>query len=514
MAAWMLYSLAVGTLTGLAALAGHHCCRSVNVPVRWIWFGGMVTSVMLTAVGLVHAYASEPAPASVVLHVPSEAAASGGVTVPPLAAVVTRVRRTLDRTADAAYAAAARFGGSGRALGAVWLMASASLLLLLVGTMARLDRARAGWRRYRMSDVPVLVSAGTGPAVIGLVQPSIVVPAWLLSEPAERQRLVVQHEDEHRKAGDHMVLVAACAMVCVLPWNAALWWMLLRLRLAVELDCDARVLRSGAGARSYGSLLLEIAARTRAFPFGAPALADSRTHLERRLIAMTENDHTPRRARAAAAGLSALLLLTTACATDLPTAAAIDEMDVREARVQAEQAGLLIPSRTDRAPLFMVDGVIVSEQAAKDMLPEEISSIEVVKAPAALHAYGERGAHGVVRIASRAAESGTTTVEEVRAPLGTPLARGGNEIRKRRGDVSLMRLRASRIESDDAYKSASDPLIVLDGVVVAGSFSMSSLAPESIESVEVLKGAAASRLYSQPRAANGVIRIKTRAGGK
>lgn len=513
MAAWMMYSLAVGTLTGLAALAGHHCCRSINVPVRWIWFGGMAATVMLAAAGLVHAYGVDAAPAPLVAHVSGEAVASSGEKVPPLAAAVAGVRRTLDRTVGAVYAAADRFGGSGRVLGALWLMASASLLLLLGGTMARVNRSRAGWRLHRISDVSVLVSPRTGPAVIGLARPSIVVPAWLLSEPAERQRLVVQHEDEHRSARDHVMLAAACAMVCVLPWNAALWWMLLRLRLAVELDCDARVLRSGAGARSYGSLLLEIAARTRAFPFGAPALADSRTHLERRLIAMTEN-HTPRRVRAAAAGLAALLLLTTACATDLPTAAAIDEMDVRQARVQAEQAGLLIPSRSDRAPLFMVDGVIVSEQVAKDMLPEEISSIEVVKAPAALRAYGERAAHGVVRIASRAAESGTASFEEVKAPLGTPLARGGNEIRKRRSDVSLMRLRASRIESDDAYESASDPLIVLDGVVVTGSFSMSSLAPESIESVEVLKGGAATRLYGQARAANGVIRITTRAGGK
>ncbi len=37
--------------------------------------------------------------------------------------------------------------------------------------------------------------------------------------------------------------------------------MLSRLRLAVELDCDARLLRRGAAARSYGALLIDVAER-------------------------------------------------------------------------------------------------------------------------------------------------------------------------------------------------------------------------------------------------------------
>jgi len=62
------------------------------------------------------------------------------------------------------------------------------------------------------------------------------------------------------------------------------------------------------------------------------------------------------------------------------------------------------------------------------------------------------------------------------------------------------------------YKSNS-PLIVVDGVVLASTFTRSStdLDALDIETIEVVKGAAASSLYGS-RASNGVIQIKTRRG--
>lgn len=527
-APWMLYSLTVGALIGTAALAGHYSCRALRLPVRWIWLAAMVGTVMLSAVALIRLLTVEaPAVASAEVHVLAESmAVSDAARTSPGAALAGAAGRMMKEAVNRMYAAAAAVRGSGDYLAGAWLIASAFLLLLFTGTMTRLRRARRGWRRHRIDDTSVLVSRETGPAIVGLLRPCIVVPGWLLAQPAERQRLVVRHEDEHRNAGDHVMLAVACVLVCVLPWNAALWWMLLRLRLAVELDCDARVLRSGAVARSYGALLLEIAAHTRSFPFSAPALADSRTHLERRIIAMTEKNRTPRRTRAAAAGLSALVLMTAACVTELPTAAAIDEMDATRARAEAEQAGFLVALESDESPLYIVDGVVVPEQVARDVPADEISRIEVVKAKAALRAYGERGANGVVNIATRSASNAdegatrrreavrsssftaTARLSEAKAPLGVPVA--GEEtvdgVRQTTGKV--MRLRAT------ANTRAGDPLYIVDGVIISEKFSLSSVPPESIDRIEVLKGAAAQKLYDNARAANGVILITTKAGGR
>lgn len=504
---WMLYSLAVGALIGVGALAGHHCCRALRVPTRWIWLAGMATALLLPAVALLRLLMAEPVPeAPGAVHVVAEAAGSGGAAAAPAAALAAALHHVMSMGAERMYAAAESLRGGGNYLAAAWLVATASLLLLFTGTMTRLERARRRWRSHRIAEMSVLVSGGTGPAVVGFLRPSIVVPAWLLAETSERQRLVVQHEAEHRNAGDHVVLALACVIVCALPWNVTLWWMLLRLRLAVELDCDARVLRSGAAARSYGALLLDIAAHTRAFPFGAPALADSRTHLERRIMAMTEKNRTPRRIRAAAAGLTALLLTTAACATELPTAAAIDDMDARRARVEAERAGFLVATPTSEAPLYIVDGVIVEEQAARDIPADEISSIEVIKAAAALRAYGERGSHGVVSIATRSPGS-LTALRKGKEPLGVPLTVEGRAVRLRESAGGVMRVRAP------TNMTASDPLYIVDGVIISGKFSMSSMAPESINRIEIVKGVAAQKLYG-PRASNGVIVITTKAGGR
>lgn len=241
---------------------------------------------------------------------------------------------------------------------------------------------------------------------------------------------------------------------------------------------------------------------------------------------MTEKNRTPRRTRAAAAGLSALLLMTAACVTELPTAAAIDEMDATRARAEAEQAGFLVALESDESPLYIVDGVVVPEQVARDVPADEISRIEVVKAKAALRAYGERGANGVVTIATRSASSSdegatrrreavrsssftaTARLSEAKAPLGVPVTgeEAADGVRETAGKV--MRLRAT------ANTRAGDPLYIVDGVIISEKFSLSSVPPESIDRIEVLKGAAAQKLYDNARAANGVILITTKAGGR
>jgi hypothetical protein len=332
-----------------------------------------------------------------------------------------------------------------------------------------------------------------------------VVPSWLLNEPLEHQQLVVQHEDEHRRAGDHALLAGACVTVCLMPWSIALWWMLLRTRLAVELDCDARVLRRGVQARSYGSLLLDIAGRTRVRAFGAPALADSRNHLERRLIAMTEPMGSPRRARIAAAGSTAILLAAAACTADLPTSATIDEMDVTEVEVQATRAGVLLRVDENGSPLYVVNGVIVDRDAARELDPDQIRRIEVVKAQAALRDYGELGEHGVVRVET--SDSGERRV------FGTPLDQSqGVAILRRDGEERrALTLRESRMKISDA-SGPDSPLFIVDGVVAPKSFSIGTLAPATIDRIEVVKGEAARGLYDDPRAANGVIHIWTKSG--
>jgi outer membrane receptor protein involved in Fe transport len=220
---------------------------------------------------------------------------------------------------------------------------------------------------------------------------------------------------------------------------------------------------------------------------------------------MTERTRTPGRARTAATGLAALLLGAAACTADLPTSAEIDDMDVMEVE---KQAGLLVPLVEVGSPLFIVDGAIVESAAARGLDPDEIRSIEVVKGQAARRAYGELAEHGVIVVETRG--PGAPRV------LDTPIReRAGNAvIRRARTQEQSATPPPSNVEISELASGADSPLIVVNGVVAPESFSIRSLSRDSIEKIEIIKGEAARTLHDDPRAANGVIVITTRAGAR
>lgn len=77
------------------------------------------------------------------------------------------------------------------------------------------------------------------------------------------------------------------------------------------------------------------------------------------------------------------------------------------------------------------------------------------------------------------------------------------------GSSPSIRLRGSTSLINSS--GSQQPLIIVDGVQLAGSGSLSDINAEDIETIEVVKGAAASSLYGS-RAANGVINIITKRG--
>lgn len=69
------------------------------------------------------------------------------------------------------------------------------------------------------------------------------------------------------------------------------------------------------------------------------------------------------------------------------------------------------------------------------------------------------------------------------------------------------------LRSPTSVNKSNAPLVVVDGVILASTFGRSSADIDAldIESIEIVKGAAAASLYGS-RAANGVIQIRTRRG--
>jgi hypothetical protein len=172
-----------------------------------------------------------------------------------------------------------------------WLVAAWSAMS--IGALAILSMGWIHLRRRLRSGVDA-VTYGTniritddlGPAVVGIVRPRIVVPRWLLQEDAATQAIVIAHEREHLRAQDVRVLGGALLVAILIPWNLPIWWQLRRLRFAMEVDCDDRVLRAGQSAATYSAVLLNVATRLVPLRAAAAGLTESGSSLEKRIRIM------------------------------------------------------------------------------------------------------------------------------------------------------------------------------------------------------------------------------------
>lgn len=295
-AAWMLYTLLVGLCVGLAAWAAERALLLLGRPVRGVWGVALALSLLIPC--LAHFFptiVSAPAPVERVMLRARDAVA------PPAATPGSGMPTTPQIPVD-------------RVLLVGWAAASFGLGQMILWALAVLHGRRREWRRGTVDGVEALIAPDFGPAVIGWRRLTIVLPEWTLALPEDARALVVRHEREHLEQRDPRLLLHASLIVLAMPWNPAVWWQLRRLRRAIEIDCDARVVRSGADVARYGEILLEASGFNGLG--GLPAMAafaERATDLEARINALTRRPPAWRRLRVAAAGSTALLLGAAAC---------------------------------------------------------------------------------------------------------------------------------------------------------------------------------------------------------
>lgn len=179
------------------------------------------------------------------------------------------------------------------AINRVWLVLSSLIILWGLASAWHVWRlvhlARRQQRASRLASVvdgvSVVVTDAMGPATVGLLRSRVLVPRWVMALPATQRHYILRHEEEHRRAHDAQLLFLASLPLILMPWNVALWWLLRRLCLAVEMDCDNRVVAALGDANAYGTLLLKVAESGNRGPRLQPAFLGMGT-LERRLTAL------------------------------------------------------------------------------------------------------------------------------------------------------------------------------------------------------------------------------------
>jgi hypothetical protein len=190
-----------------------------------------------------------------------------------------------------------------------------ALALVIVASGAHLSWRRRRWDRGHMAGTAVYISEDSGPAVVGFLRPHIVVPRWLTKLSPDEQELVIAHERSHLGAYDTQLLTIAVCLLACMPWNLMLWWQLRRLRLAIEIDCDARVLSLGYPVARYSETLIAVGERQSASYAMTMARYGSKSFLEQRIHNMLRKK--TRRAQVSALALACLGVGLAVCAAEV-----------------------------------------------------------------------------------------------------------------------------------------------------------------------------------------------------
>lgn len=261
----MAYCIVIAALGGLTALAAERALAALGKPRRIAWLAALAFAVLYPLVTVVFS-------------------SGDGVTVVEAG---TSLAAAQSVATDGQHAPALAWLDT--ALAALWGFSSVIVNCVLLAGCLRLYSLT---RRLPVEDVfgyRLYISDCIGPATFGVLFPEIVVPRWLLERSASDIRLAIAHELEHVKARDAGTLLLALVLIALMPWNPILWWMLHRLRFAMEADCDRRVLAGGADFNSYGEALLAIGQHKSLAPVGAVALTEAVSQLEKRMHIMQDS---------------------------------------------------------------------------------------------------------------------------------------------------------------------------------------------------------------------------------
>ena len=514
--AWIGYCLLISGLLALAAFASERALGHFRKPVRWAWFAAIVGSVTVPVVaffapGLLPGFGASSAEPAVGLSGLAVVAAAGELP------------------------AAAGGGFDAAAVGAVLAWGWVLLVVTMVGYVGRIyGRLRSEmrtWRPGRVAGSRVMISEERGPAVVGFRRSVVVMPKWIPELEDRLLRLVFLHEREHQRAGDHRLFAAAVTALVLMPWNLFVWWQVSRLRLAIEFDCDRRVLRRGESPRDYADALITVGSRVSGSLLAAAAFAERKPAVERRLRRMTEPLASMRLLRTlGASGVAMVAVLFVLGCPGPESGTNAPEPPAAAVTPPSEAVEWTPPLRPAEDPLTRGDqpSFIAFDRPPVLQNAGEVSEALKQSYPANLKDAGIGGrveiwlyvdTSGMVRNTELKTSSGNSDLDAAAADVVAAMrfepAMNRDEPTdvwiaqwitfQMAGDADTAPARSSSPTDEDA------PLVIVDGVIQSDGTTLEELRALDIDHVEIIKGSAAIELYGE-QAQHGVIEITTKGG--
>jgi TonB family protein len=521
-AAWMLYATVVATCLGLAAGALDRGFRRTRHATRWVWAVSLLQSVVLVAaayftahtgvLGNGHEAPLGTTPVGSVLGSPSFDASTGWVLNVP----------TWWSALDVP-------------LLVFWCGATLTLGGVFVAAAVRFRQEARGWPEWTFDGERVRLAPNVGPGVFGLWRPSVVMPAWVGEFDRRASRLMLAHELEHVRARDIWLSHFALLVVALAPWNVAVWWQARRLRDAIEVDCDRRVLARGVDRHEYGALLVRICQRSVGRRFLIAAMSAPRSQLGRRIAVMTASS-ADRLRWPGALGLcaAAAALVVASCETPTPPSqlgdasrAPFDTALVQVGR--PERISSPVPRYPELLRQAGVEGSVVLSFVVAEDGSVDASSIRIVEAtngafvgPAREVILGSRFEPGYADGNPIAMEVSQTVTFELQGNKEAPVVQ--ETVRRVGESPPAIYLDGILVEQADGESAGtmkkrtrlrevgeSNVMILIDGQVVDGNVeeALAGLTPDRIARVEVIKGEAAVGQFGE-RARHGVVSVYTK----
>jgi bla regulator protein blaR1 len=278
---WVLYVLIISAVLSAAGWLTEQALRQRRLQTRWAWIGAMTLTALLAYISI---------PTLIVPHAPQPTPrATTWANIQHVAPLKLPALISSDST-TASYAATTRWNA---VIVRLWLLLSTLMILAVASSGVHVLWRRRGWPMQLIGSHCVGITSNIGPAVVGLLRPTIAIPRWVLDRAAAQQQLILAHEASHLQARDPLMLTSALIALILMPWNVFLWWQWHRLRHAIEVDCDARVLRAGHDTHAYGEALIDVGQQRSRFVGIVAAMSETRTLLERRVEIMAARARKP-----------------------------------------------------------------------------------------------------------------------------------------------------------------------------------------------------------------------------
>ncbi len=282
---------------------------------------------------------------------------------------------------------------------------------------------------------------------------------------------IIRHEQAHVRSKHSMDMVFFDLFTCLFWFNPFSWLLRREIQTIHEYQADQRVLDRGVNSKQYQLLLIRESVGEQKF-----ALANNfhRRDLHKRITMMMKNKTNNRMKWSYAMVLPALFLAVTLLSIPKLNASIrereLDEIEKKDSLGGGSEKNVEIIVRGfdgKKNPLVIVDGKKITHDEFQEIKSENIESVSVLKNKSAVDVYGEEGKDGVILI---------TTKKK-------PIIRSNDNV------------------------NLDGVLIVIDGEKMDSDFKLSSIIPEEIESISVLKNKSAVDLYGE-EGANGVVIIE------